>query len=353
MIPQNLLDLFGYCLGNSRNLFEILPGHVLKIFHTSELLQQELPSFGTHSWNGVQGGCQQFMAMNLLIVGDGKAVRFVSQPLQQVENLWKTGQDARVFAPRNIDLFVKPPAFFTPVRFSFLGDGNEGKLFKHAKILHEAVDAVQLSFAPVQNQEIQACRKVGFFTEEPFYHFSHHGRIIGFVLSFNAVTPVGALVGLTMVEHDDSPYRMAPLNIGDVYTSHAKRNTGSFKNALHAFQQTLIALLHAPPGGESLPGILLRQVQELPAVSPFDRPDADTLSPEFAQPFAKHFFGFNGGGNQNFIGDVASFCIILLDESRENFFRFSLGFLDVEVFLTDNDSLADEEHRQFRSVGFW
>ncbi len=93
--------------------------------------------------------------MNVFVMGDGKAVRFVAQPLEEVQDIGETGEKHRVLAPGEVDFFIEPPPFGAAIRLLFFGKGDDWWVGGQVHFFEQVDHPVQLAFASIQHQEVE------------------------------------------------------------------------------------------------------------------------------------------------------------------------------------------------------
>ena len=266
----------------SRDQKQFFQSCFLNLFQASEMPQQYLPPFFTHTPDIRERRTDCFLLAQLLVIGYGKPVCLIADPGKQQERRGVLPQHHGVFPSRQktrssllaisrevispLTLLLASEAAATPVTFS-----------------SRNTSVRTFNWPGPPSTTIRSGRSMagGISLEPAGEDFIHHGIVIGLSNGFYAVMPVIVLVGHALQKGHLCGNGKLTLDIGNVVALDPARNFRQMQPLLQLFQSVLsacfcAALLH---GGSF--GVSVGQLHQVHLVASAGEGNALPVPPSF------------------------------------------------------------------------
>ena len=256
------------------------------------------------------------------MVADGKAMAFVADELNQVEDRRAAVEDdGLVFVAVEIDDFF------------LLGDGGQG-LRGEAERFQSFGRGVQLAEAAVD--EDKRWHRLVFFFESAVASrddFAHGGEVVDAEDGHDLEFAVGGLVHLAVFPHDHGGDCLRALNVGDVEALDATRQFGKHQDVGKGFLDGFArGLEDAEALDVGLLGVLTGEVDERAFFSALRNRDFDA---------AADAFGEQGGEG-----------IAIVEVDRDEDGARDVVLIDVELLEQGGEDVSCVEDGRFSAFGF-
>jgi hypothetical protein len=119
------------------------------------MLEKQLFPLLPHSWDRVQCRGEQFPTMQIMVMGDGKAVSLISHSLKKVQDIGRMREKVGILPAGNIDLLIKPPPPRASVCLTFLCKRDHRQSMGYIHLFQEIVNTVQLTLSSIQHEQIK------------------------------------------------------------------------------------------------------------------------------------------------------------------------------------------------------
>src|ERR1700757_3197364 len=241
---QRLEDGRGGGHADTRNCGDLVDGGLLEAGYRSEMGYQRLAAMLSQSWHRIQRRGGHSLGSLAAMVGDGEAMRLVTDPLQQVEPLAVARHDDRIRLGRD-------PYLFQPLGQADHRDVADTQFFERGAggvdLRRTAVDDIQVGRVgeparfPLRGKHIRVVLIIQVPQEPAASHLGDGGDVVGAPLSGGLPDREVAVVRFarqTVLEHHQRGHHIGALHVADVDAFDAQRRVGQAQRVLNALQRS-------------------------------------------------------------------------------------------------------------------